>query len=199
MQAPKVTRKLKKQEGSVVDVIDKISQAIESRKGNSAPSDTNNNCSTTQGVKHKLEGNYLSIISPTNFRATFKKAMSCKALTSDDVAFAAAAIDACGDSIANGFMKQLEKCREARQEVEKAAAAIERQKKQSNSAIPFKLESGMNDKLKFTLQNPREFALDTTYRKRDKFSDMPGVSLLVGNKDKTGGEEVIAILFDDDR
>ena len=70
--------------------------------------------------------------------------------------------------------------------------------REGTKAVKFNIKKS-GDKLKFTLQDNRDFRLDTTYRKRDKYSDQPGVSLFVGNKESTGGEEVIAILFDDDR
>ncbi len=51
-------------------------------------------------------------------------------------------------------------------QAEKLAAQLARQNRVKTSTIPFKLEQGFDGKLKFTLQNPMEFALDTSYRRR---------------------------------
>jgi hypothetical protein len=49
---------------------------------------------------------------------------------------------------------------------------------------------------KIELQDYNDFALDSFYRKRDRGSSKPGVSLLMGRREDDGTEQVVAIIFD---
>ena len=58
-------------------------------------------------------------------------------------------------------------------------------------------EAGSNKhKGKFLVQSPNKFAFDSFYRKRDKGTIKPGVSLLMARHEDTAKEEPIAVFFD---
>jgi hypothetical protein len=58
-------------------------------------------------------------------------------------------------------------------------------------------EAGSNKhKGKFIVQSPSKFAFDSFYRKRDKGTIKPGVSLLMARHEDTAKEEPIAVFFD---
>ena len=57
-------------------------------------------------------------------------------------------------------------------------------------------EQGSNDlKGKFIVQSPTKFAFDSFYRKRDKGTIKPGVTLLMARHEDTAREEPVAIFF----
>ena len=63
--------------------------------------------------------------------------------------------------------------------------------------VKFFDEAGSNKlKGKYIVQSPTKFAFDSFYRKRDKGTIKPGVSLLMARHEDTAKEEPIAVFFD---
>jgi hypothetical protein len=67
----------------------------------------------------------------------------------------------------------------------------------SRPKLPFHFHIGTTkERARFQIQDPINFEMDSFYRKRDRDSLDPGVSLLVGRHIKTHEEEAVAIFFD---
>jgi hypothetical protein len=212
------TRTLKEKDADDINSqIAKITQAIEARKNGhlspikksaaegetdgseEVPNDDGDDGSNAEGNEGDREEAQTQDQQPVDFKSEVRRVFNGQVLSDEDLTHAAICIENLGESAVGTLLKNLELIREKRKKEKRERDLAERAARERTKAVKFNIEKGVGDKLKFTLQDPRNFALDTTYRKRDKYSDQPGVSLLVGNKETTKCEEVIAILFDDDR
>ena len=83
----------------------------------------------------------------------------------------------------------------------KAAAPAPAPVPEPKKERPFKFGTVLMDdgRGRFRIQDTSAFALDSFYRKRDRGSSLPGVSLQMGRTEDTGREEVVTILFDKSR